>query len=201
MEGTAARMPEPADSAAAREAEAARCKAEHDREFATFAETGYHIVERILLAGCRDRELVQDALNDAYLHGRVQWPKIRTHAKPIGWLIVTARNKIRKEQQRRQREAAVAPEDLPPVLHGGAADSWEAEELLRSWLHQLPSRHAEVFELERAGFTNHEIARLMGLAESSIRSYKLAAKRRLRELAQEAGYDSRRRPGGSRGSR
>ncbi|MFC7709965.1 RNA polymerase sigma factor [Micromonospora lupini] len=197
MEGTAARMPGPADT----EAAAACRKAEHDREFAAFVEDSYHTVEQILLARCRDREVVQDALNDAYLHGRVQWPKIRSYAKPVGWLIITARNKIRKEQQRRQREAAVAPEDLPPAPNGGVADSWEAEELLRSWLHQLPSRHAEVFEMERAGFTNHEIARVLGLAESSIRSYKLAAKRRLRELAQEAGYDSRRRPGGSRGSR
>lgn len=194
---TAARMPEPPDA----EAEAACRKAEHDREFAAFVEDSYHRVEQILLARCWDREVVQDALNDAYLHGRVQWPKIRSYAKPIGWLIITARNKIRKEQQRRQREATVAPEDLPPAPAGGAADSWEAEELLRTWLHQLPSRHAEVFQMDRAGFSNHEIARVLGLAESSIRAYKLAAKRRLRELAHEAGYDGRRRLGGSRGPR
>ncbi|MET8525597.1 sigma factor-like helix-turn-helix DNA-binding protein [Micromonospora sp. NPDC005172] len=190
-------MPEPPDA----EAEAACRKAEHDREFAAFVEDSYHRVEQILLARCWDREVVQDALNDAYLHGRVQWPKIRSYAKPIGWLIITARNKIRKEQQRRQREATVAPEDLPPAPAGGAADSWEAEELLRTWLHQLPSRHAEVFQMDRAGFSNHEIARVLGLAESSIRAYKLAAKRRLRELAHEAGYDGRRRLGGSRGPR
>lgn len=203
VEGTAALVPEPADGEAARKA-AARIKAEHDQEFAAFAEDTYHTVERILRAGCWDREVVQDALNEAYLHGRVQWAKLRTYTKPIGWVIITARNKIRKERQRRQREAAVAPEDLPPAPHPGVADVWEAQETLRGWLQQLPSRHAEVFQMDREGFSNREIARLLGLAENSVRSYKLAAKRRLRELAGEAGYtdpEGHRRQGGSRGSR
>ncbi|WP_247669388.1 RNA polymerase sigma factor [Micromonospora sp. H61] len=204
VEGTAALTPEPVDSEAARRAEAARLKAEHDKEFAAFAEVSYHTVERILRAACWDREVVQDALNEAYLHGRVQWFKIRTYTEPIGWVIITARNKIRKELHRRQREAAVAPEDLPPAPHTDIADAWEAQETLRTWLHHLPSRHAEVFQMSREGFSNQEIARILGLAETSIRSYKLAAKKRLRELAEEAGYtdsESRRRQGGSRGPR
>lgn len=204
VEGTAALTPEPVDSEAARRAEAARLKAEHDQEFAAFAEGSYHTVERILRAACWDREVVQDALNEAYLHGRVQWFKIRTYTEPIGWVIITARNKIRKELQRRQREAAVAPEDLPPAPHTDIADAWEAQETLRTWLHHLPSRQAEVFQMSREGFSNQEIARILGLAETSIRSYKLAARKRLRELAEEAGYtapEGRRRQGGSRGPR
>ncbi|MEU8220452.1 RNA polymerase sigma factor [Micromonospora taraxaci] len=204
VEGTAALTPEPVDGRAACRAEAARLKAEHDREFATFAEGSYHTVERILRAACWDREMVEDALNEAYLHGRVQWPKIRTYAEPIGWVIITARNKIRKELQRRQRESAVAPEDLPPAPHTDISDAWEARETLRTWLHHLPLRQAEVFQLSREGFSNQDIARLLSLAENSVRSYKLAARKRLRELAEEAGYtdsEGRRRQGGSRGPR
>ncbi|MFG1757980.1 RNA polymerase sigma factor [Micromonospora echinofusca] len=204
IEGTAALRPEPADSEAARRAEAARLKAQHDQEFAAFAEASYHIVERILRAGCWDREVVQDALNEAYLHGRVQWPKLRAYTKPIGWVVTTARYKIRKDHQRRQRETAVAPEDLPPAPHPDIADVWEAQEALRTWLHQLPSRHAEVFQMSREGFSNQEIARALGLTENSVRSYKVAARKRLRELAEEAGYtdsEGRRRQGASHGSR
>ncbi|MDG4840945.1 RNA polymerase sigma factor [Micromonospora sp. WMMD967] len=204
VEGTAALTPEPVDSEVARRAEAARLKAEHDREFATFAEDSYHTVEGILRAACWNREVVQDALNEAYLHGRVQWPKIRAYAEPIGWVIITARNKIRKELQRRQREAAFAPEDLPPAPHTDISDVWEAQEMLRSWLHRLPSRQAEVFQMSRKGFSNQDIARILGLAENSVRSYKLAARKRLQELAEEAGYtasEGRRRQGGSRGPR
>ncbi|WP_329017610.1 sigma-70 family RNA polymerase sigma factor [Micromonospora rifamycinica] len=204
IEGTAALTPEPAGMSTLRQADAARLKAEHDQEFAAFAEDSYHTVERILRAECPDREVVEDALNEAYLHGRVQWHKLRGYAKPIGWVIVTARYKIRQDRHRRQREAAVAPEDLPPTPQPDIADVWEAQEALRTWLHQLPARQAEVFQMDREGFSNLEIARILGLTENSVRSYKVAARRRLRELAEEAGYpgpDGGRRQGGSRGSR
>lgn len=203
-EGTAALIPESADGETAGKAEAARLKTKHDQEFAGFARDTYHTVERILRAGCADYEVVHDALHEAYLHGRDKWAKLRTHTKPIGWVIITARYKIRKEWQRRQREAAVAPENLPPTPHSDITNAWEAQETLRVWLHQLPSRHAEVFQMSHEGFSNKEIARVLGLTENSVRSYKLAAKRRLRELAEKAGYtdsQSRRRQGDSRGSR
>ncbi|MFC8847716.1 MULTISPECIES: RNA polymerase sigma factor [unclassified Micromonospora] len=204
FEGTAALTAEQADSEAARKAEATRLKAAHDQEFAEFVEDSYHQVERILRSACRDREVVEDALNEAYLHGRVQWPKLRAHDRPIGWIVVTARYKIMKDRQRHQREAVMAPEDLPAVPHSNMADAWEAQETLRGWLHQIPARHAEVFQMAREGFSNQEIARILGLTENSVRSYKVAARRGLRELAEEAGYtgpDGHRRQGASRGPR
>ncbi len=205
VEGTAALTSEPADRETARKAEATRLKAEHDQEFAAFVERSYHKVEGILRAECRDREMVEDALNDAYLHGRVKWSTLRDHAKPIGWVVTTARFKILKDRHRRQREAAVAPEDLPlSVPHPNIADAWDAQEVLRTWLHQLPPRQAAVFRMDREGFSNQEMAHILGLTENSVRCYKAAAKKRLRELAEEAGYtdsESRWRQGGSRGSR
>ncbi|MEE3919240.1 sigma factor-like helix-turn-helix DNA-binding protein [Micromonospora sp. BRA006-A] len=93
-----------------------------------------------------------------------------------------------KDHDRRQREAAVAPEDLPPSSHSDIADVWEAQETLRGWLHQLPARHAEVFQMSREGFSNQEIAGILGLTENSVRSYKTAARKRLGELAEEAGF-------------
>ena len=173
-------------------------------EFLVFTENSYHIVERGLRAWCFDRELVEDALHEAYLQGRVQWPKIRDYVEPAGWIVIVARNKILNEQSRRQREAARAPENLPPVPQPGPADAWEAQDLLRGWLHQLPPRHAEVFQMDREGFSNEDIARLLGLADISVRSYKAAAKSRLRQLAEAAGFvhpDTGRRSGGAHGPR
>ncbi|WP_309238578.1 RNA polymerase sigma factor [Actinoplanes aureus] len=98
----------------------------------------------------------------------------------------------------------MAPEDLPPAPQQDLADAWEAQETLRGWLQQLPPRHAEVFQMSREGFSNLEIARILGLADTSVRGYKTAARRQLRQLAEQAGYtdsDSRRRPGGAHGSR
>ena len=48
IKGTAALTPNPDDNDALREAEAARLKAVHDREFAEFTEGSYHSVEQIL---------------------------------------------------------------------------------------------------------------------------------------------------------
>jgi RNA polymerase sigma factor (sigma-70 family) len=197
-------MPEPGDEEAAKKATAERLKKSYDEEFRDFTEHSYHTVERILRAWCWDREAVQDALQEAYLHGRVQWSKIRAYTEPVAWIIKTARNKILNEHDRRRREAAVPPEDLPPGPQQNLADAWEAQETLRGWLQRLPPRHAEVFQMSREGFSNHEIAHILGLADTSVRGYKTAARRQLRQLAEEAGYtdsDSRRRQGGAHGSR
>jgi RNA polymerase sigma factor (sigma-70 family) len=161
-------------------------------------------VERILRARCFDREAVQDALQSAYLECRVQWPKIRTYTEPIAWTITTARNKILKEYDRRQRETAVPPEDLREGSQADLADAWEAQETLRGWLQQLSPRQAEVFQMAREGFSNKDIARILGLADISVRRYKAAAKQHLRQLAEQAGYtdsDSRRHSGDAHGPR
>jgi RNA polymerase sigma factor (sigma-70 family) len=199
VDGSAALVPEPPDDEAA-----ARVKALHDAEFHEFTEATYHTVERILRAKYWERDAVQDALHEAYLHGRVHWDKIRGYTEPIAWVIKTARNKILNERDRIRREAAMAPEDLPPKPHSEPADAWEAQEILRGWLQQLPPRHAEVFQMSREGFSNQEIALVLGLAEISVRSYKASARKQLRRLAETAGYtdsDSRRRRGDARGSR
>jgi len=205
LEGTAALLPEPIDDGRASEADARRLRLQHTQEFEAFVENSYHVVERIIRAACWDREMAEDALHEAYLHARVQWPKIRDYGHPIGWVITTARNKIRNEHQRRLREAAVAPEDLPPTpRHADIADTWEAQDALRAWLHQLPPRQAEVFQMTREGFSNQEVALILGLAETSVRFYKAAAKRRLRESAEAAGFSdsaSRRSRGGGHESR
>ncbi|MFI7081299.1 RNA polymerase sigma factor [Micromonospora sp. NPDC049903] len=205
VEGTAALTPEPADREAMRKTEATRLKAEHDEQFASFVETSYHQVERALNARCRNRDLVEDALNEAYEDARIKWPALRDHVKPAAWVVLTARYKIRKAEQRRRREAATAPEELPlPLTAPDIADVWEAQEVLRTWLIQLPPRQAEVFQMDHDGFSNQEMARILGLTENSVRWYKTAAKKRMRELAEEAGYtdsEGRRREGGSRGSR
>jgi len=184
VDGTVARVPEPGDDEAA-------LKARHDAEFASFTESTYHAVEGILRSSCRDRDMVYNALAEAYLTGRAKWVQVRTYDKPIAWMITAARYKLRTEQERqrtRVRRESTATRDLPSVTSGVPGDAYEAQELLRAWLQKLPPRQAEVFQLVRLGFTNAEIARTLGLGEWSVRSYKSQALKRLRELAEEAGY-------------
>ena len=182
-------MSSPAEGAVARVAESADdeavSKALHDAEFQDFAESTYQTVKGIVSAWCWDRQMVEDALHEAYLEGRVQWPKIRTYRKPIAWVIKTARFKVRHEYRRLERQAGTAPQDLPSTAQADPADDWEAQQLLWDLLRRIPPRHAEVFVMSQEGFTNHDIARILGLAEMSVRSYKAAAIKRLKELAGE----------------
>jgi len=184
VDGTVARTPEPGDEEAA-------LKARHDAEFASFTESSYHTVEGILRSSCQDRDMVHNALAEAYLAGRAKWLQIRAYDKPIAWVITTARFKLLHERARQRtlvRREAAAARDLPSVTRGVPGDAFEAQELLRDWLRKLPPRQAEVFQLVRLGFTNTEIAHTLGVGEWSVRSYKSAALKRLRELAEEAGY-------------
>jgi RNA polymerase sigma factor (sigma-70 family) len=196
VDGSAALLPEPAD-----ESDGALLRQMHDEEFRSFTEQTYHRVERILRSRWRDQDAVKDALQTAYLHGRVQWSKIRTYDAPIGWIIKTARNHLLKEYDRRQRETVMAPEDLPVRAPSTVTDTWEAREMVSAWVRQLPPRHAEVFQMAREGFSNDEIARMCGLADISVRSYKAAALRQLRQLAEEDGYRDADGAGGGHGSR
>ncbi|MCY1142746.1 sigma-70 family RNA polymerase sigma factor [Actinoplanes sp. Pm04-4] len=199
VDGTVALNPDPPDD----DGGAGRLKAQHDAEFQVFTEAGYGTVERILLARCRQRELVQDALHEAFLHARVKWPEVRVHVNPVGWVITTARFKILKEQRKLRDEAATAPEDLPPAPPLDVTDAWQARELVERWLPQLSPRQAEVFRMSRDGFGDREIAVHLGVAEDSVVSYRSAAIGKLRQLAEQAGYRSKtsRRPGGRHESR
>lgn len=174
-----------------------------DAEYAAFSEETYQTAERSLRAGPWDRDLIQDALQEAYIQGRMYWPKIREYRRPVGWIIKAARIKILKQNQPRRLELPVGPEELRPMPQPDHVREWEAEEMVLFWLRQLPARLAMVFWMSLEGFSNEEIGRILDLADNSVRSYKASAKRRLRKLAESAGYaesDSCRR-GGKHGSR
>ncbi|GID26858.1 RNA polymerase sigma factor [Paractinoplanes brasiliensis] len=203
VEGSAALTPAP-DGTEGPEADAERLAAQHKQEFEGFAKKSYHQAERVLRAGCSDRQTVEDALHDAYLHARVKWEKLRDYDKPIGWVIKTARNKILKEHTRSRREAATAPHELPATSTADVADSHGAQDALNRWLQRIPPRHAEVFQMTQEVFTDQQIADTLGIAERSVHHYRALALKRLRELAAADGFTTpcrSPREGGDRGPR
>jgi RNA polymerase sigma-70 factor (ECF subfamily) len=84
----------------------------------------------------------------------------------------------------------VSLDEVPPERLAGPADSAEARELLRGWLSQLPPRQAEVFVLALDGWSDLEIAQMLGIAYNTARAYRQEGRRRLKELAREAGFDA-----------
>lgn len=182
------------DNAVVRAESAARLgnrgQTESDVSFEEFCQRHFVPVERFLLAQCPDRGLVEDAVQEAFITARDKWEQIRDYEKPLAWMYKTARYKLLVLQRRSWQDAAVSLDDVPPERLAEPADSAEARELLRCWLPQLPPRQAAVFVLALDGWPDHEIAKVLGIAYNTVRTYRQEARRRLKELAQQAGFDT-----------
>ncbi|MDG4789225.1 sigma-70 family RNA polymerase sigma factor [Micromonospora sp. WMMD1102] len=182
------------DNAVVRAESAARLgdrgQAESATSFEVFCQCNFVLVERFLLARCADRGLVEDAVQEAFATARDKWEQIRDYEKPLAWLYKTARYKLLVLQRRHGPEPTVSLAEVPPERLAEPADPAEARELLRGWLRQLPPRQAEVFVLTLDGWQDHEIAAILGIAHNTVRAYRQEARRRLRELAQQAGFET-----------
>ncbi|GAA4435921.1 RNA polymerase sigma factor [Phytohabitans houttuyneae] len=163
--------------------------AELDASFEDFCRDNIVAVERFLRSQCGDRELVQEAVQETLITARDKWDVISGYQKPLAWVYKTARYKLMNEQARQRRESTLPLEEVSSDrLVAPPADSREAQEWLLRCLRRLPERQAAVFALAFEGWTDPEIARILGMADNTVRSYKTAARRRLKELAEEAGF-------------
>ncbi|MFY1672609.1 RNA polymerase sigma factor [Plantactinospora sp. WMMB334] len=167
-----------------------RGQAESEVSFEAFCQRNFVRVERFLLAQCPDRGLVEDAVQEAFITARDKWEQIREYEKPLAWMYKTARYKLLVLRRRRRQETEISLDEVPPERLAEPADPAEARELLRGWLPQLPPRQAEVFMLALDGWTDQEIATLLGIAYNTVRTYRQEARSRLKELAQQAGFDT-----------
>ncbi|BCB81686.1 hypothetical protein GCM10022251_15710 [Phytohabitans flavus] len=169
---------------------AERRLAELDASFEDFCRNNIVAVERFLRSLCGDRELVQEAVQETFITARDKWEEISGYEKPLAWVYKTARYKLMNEQARQRREATAPLDEVPADrLVAPPADSREAQEWLLGCLRRLPERQAAVFALALEGWTDPEIARILGLADNTVRSYKAAVRRRLKRFAEEAGFD------------
>ena len=162
--------------------------AELDASFEDFCRENIVAVERFLRSQCGDRELVQEAVQETLITARDKWEEISGYEKPLAWVYKTARYKLMNEQARQRREATATLDEVPTDrLVAPPADSREAQEWLLRCLRRLPERQAAVFALAFEGWTDPEIARILGMADNTVRTYKSVVRRRLKEFAEEAG--------------
>ena len=167
---------------------AERRLAELDASFEEFSRCNIVAVERFLRSLCADRELVQEAVQETLITARDKWEEISGYEKPLAWVYKTARYKLMNEQARQRREATTTLDEAPTErLIAPPADSREAQEWLLRCLRRLPERQAAVFALAFDGWSDPDIARILGMADNTVRTYKSATRRRLKELAEEAG--------------
>lgn len=136
---------------------------------------------------CNDRDLVDDALQDTFLaawKGAGRW---RADGQPEAWLWgIAIRRLISRIRARGHRAVQLTEEDLTAAL--GAAPSVEEQVLvavefgdLAGALSRLsPEMRAVVQARLLDGLSTREAARLLGLAENTVKSRLARATERLR---------------------
>lgn len=144
----------------------------------------YAVTFRIL----RERDLAQDAAQDAFVNALGALPRFRGESSFRTWLLRIAVNSARSMARRRlrRREVAIAAaDDVPGEWENPAARAVVASEAerVRAALERLPEKQRLSVTLRtEQGLSHAEIAELIGSTEGAVRvNYHLGIKR-LREL-------------------
>jgi RNA polymerase sigma factor (sigma-70 family) len=148
-----------------------------------FGRTAYGLAFRIL----RDRALAEDAVQEAFL---TLWRSAdayrRERAKPATWILTLVHRRA-VDLVRREDRRPTEPLDAAPVATGsGVAEEVELRgrrAAVQAALAQLPADQREALELAYyGGYTQSELAELLGLPLGTVKSRMFAGLGRLREL-------------------
>lgn len=160
---------------------------------ATHAELG-----RIAFRSLGNRADAEDAVQSACIKALRHWPKIadfQTAVQQRAYLITTVANETLqiRRQPHRQREFLVIDNVDPswePELPGGHGQA-AREHLRRVWqaISELPDENRQVVALFAAGYEYVEIAEMLDIEVSTVRSHISTARRRLPRAAGRGGEE------------
>jgi RNA polymerase sigma factor (sigma-70 family) len=131
-----------------------------------------------------DPDLAEDLAQDTFvrLHRRGAMPD-----DPRAWLATVATNLFRDQRRQARRRAELVSEHAGEALPGApaAADSAvltaETRSRARTALDTLPDRDRMLLLLRHEGYSYRELARAVGVAESSVGTLLIRATRMFRE--------------------
>ena len=129
-----------------------------------------------------DVDIAADAVQEAFLQADRQWRRISRYDNPAAWVRRVAINRARnvRRDNRRRRDIVnaihvVGPEDITDELLD-----------LRRALVALPEQMRLTICLHYlAGFTVHEVAELLDVADGTVKSNLYDARKRLRTVLME----------------
>ena len=134
-----------------------------------------------------DRDLAEDAVQDAFTVAVERWPRDGMPPSPAGWIITTARrravDRLRRESTREDRHAQALLLHTPvePREEGPVKD--ERLRLVFTCCHPALSREAQVALTLRllGGLTTPEIAHAFLVPEATIAQRIVRAKKKIRD--------------------
>ncbi|HEY8477612.1 MAG TPA: sigma-70 family RNA polymerase sigma factor [Chloroflexota bacterium] len=156
------------------------------RAFAALYERYLERVYRYCYLRLGDREAAEDATSEAFLKALASLGAFHGGVF-AAWLFRIAHNVVVDRHRRRRATASLeVAASVPdpartPEEHALAGDE---RERLRAALAALPEEQRMVLELQLAGWTGEETARLMGKSLGAVKTQRFRAVARLRELLQ-----------------
>ena len=146
----------------------------------TFRES-YLPMVRSLAAACGDRDVAEDAVQDAFERAFVRWRRIARYDDPAGWIRHVALNRIRDNFRRDQRKRG-AMERLS-IERDTVAPGPDIRPDVTGLLARLPHQQrvaAALFYVE--GLSIREVATSMKLSEGAVKYHLHAARSTLGPL-------------------
>jgi RNA polymerase sigma-70 factor (ECF subfamily) len=124
---------------------------------------------------CRDRQLAEDATQEAFARALERWNRLEPCSWAAGWVMTTALN-VAKRTLRRRRSWPIAREAPNP---DETVDLWTA-------VRRLPKRQREAVVLHyRMDVPVEEIAQILGCKEGTVRTHLARARDALRIKLEE----------------
>jgi DNA-directed RNA polymerase specialized sigma24 family protein len=163
----------------------ARRQADLQATFERFFLESHPRVEQFLRRVCPDRDLAQDAAQEAFIVTHAKWETVVQHPKPLMWVNKTAWYKLMKLLHQESRYSGVSLDDVPPRLLIEPTTPREAQETVLAMLWSLSLRERAVLALVYDGWSDEEIGWKLDLAIASIRTYKADGRRKMRQLLEE----------------
>jgi RNA polymerase sigma-70 factor (ECF subfamily) len=151
-------------------------------------------VYRFVLRLVRDRQLAEDLINEVFFDIWRQAAKFQARSTVSTWLLAIARFKALSSLRRRgaeelNQETATAIEDIgddPEVT----IRKKDQSEILQECLSRLSPEHREIIDLVYyQEMAIREVAEIVGITESTVKTRMFYARKRLSELLNAAGVD------------
>jgi RNA polymerase sigma-70 factor, ECF subfamily len=146
-----------------------------DRRFAELYEAEFAAVYRACYALCGDRQLAEDAAQEAFARALERWRRLRERPWAAGWVATTALNVVRRSLRRRGAE----PRPEPGAGQAGTDGTDDRLDLIRA-IRALPARQQEAVVLHYvADLPVSDVAEAMGVETGTVKAHLARAREAL----------------------
>lgn len=161
-----------------------------EQEFADFFRECYPKLCGFLRTRTADMDCVDDIAQQAMVAVRRRWERVRQLDRPSAWAAKVALRLLWREQAQRTRRSR-HERTIQMALNAGSATNLQSDhDELYAAIRQLPRRRAEVIGLHYLpGYSVAEIADILGVIPSTVRSHLHLARNELHAILGTADED------------